>query len=126
MSNEKTIRMPKELLEKWLAALRTNSIDGKPITQATEVLHNGKGGYCCLGVLQVCAAGRTQKNVTDDVQLPSLSWLTKHGVEFYGERGSTCDSPWLPSLNEAASSANDQGKSFAEIADAIEACAEGV
>jgi hypothetical protein len=126
MSPEKTIRMPKPLLDKWLAALRSSSIDGKPIRQAREVLHNGRGGYCCLGVLQVCAAGRVSKNRKDDVQLPSFGWLVKHGVDFLSERGVRDDCPYLPQLCNSAAEANDNGQTFAEIADAIEACAEGI
>lgn len=122
----KTIRMPKELLDKWLAALRSSSINGKPIKQARDVLNNGRGGYCCLGVLQKCASGRTTPNREDDEQLPSMRWLERHGIEFRSCANDMDNAPFLPKLGAAAANANDDGKTFAEIADAIEACAEGV
>lgn len=35
------------------------------------------------------------------------------------------DNPFLPSLDNLAGGANDEGRDFLEIADAIEDCAEG-
>lgn len=59
-----TIRMPKELLAKWLAALRSGEYK-----QSRESLYDGNG-YCCLGVLQKIHVGRTWVNHMGD-ELPS-------------------------------------------------------
>jgi hypothetical protein len=124
MSNEKTIRMPKKLLKRWLKALR-----GGTYTQATGTLYEPEScGFCCLGVLQHAVSGgyvETYEN-GDWQAFPSLGWRQKNGVEFYNDCGDdTCD-PWIPSMEMTAADLNDGGHTFAEIADAIEACAEGV
>jgi hypothetical protein len=122
MSNEKTIRMPKELLDKWLAALR-----GGEYKQAKSRLSD-ESGYCCLGLLQVMACGDVERYENGESKhYPSTEWLGTQSIEFVDHNvdgpGWT---PYLPTLDNVASNANDDGKTFAEIADAIEACAEGV
>lgn len=115
---EKTIRMPKELLEKWLAALRSGEYK-----QGREALRSRDGGYCCLGVLVACSGD----NPPLDRAYPSRGWLDGCGVCFFDMDGNRRDNqPWLPKLSDLAGDANDAGRTFAEIADAIEACAEGI
>lgn len=122
---EKTIRMPKELLEKWLAALRSGEYK-----QCAGLLTDDAGGYCCLGVLQVVADGDVERNerVGCAYHYPSIDWLADHSVKFADEQNELGRGwvPYLPALGAVASKANDEGKTFAEIADAIEACAEGI
>lgn len=114
----KTIRMPKELLAKWLAALRSGEYK-----QVDKVLYDSHvGGYCCLGVLQHVACGETIS--ADDEEVPAFDWLNAHGVSFTGQYGQA-GNPFLPALKTSAADANDSGRTFIEIADAIEACAEG-
>jgi len=124
----KTIRMPKKLLAKWLKALRSGGY-----TQAKGTMYDTETmGFCCLGVLQHTTCGGyvefdPEWNTYEGY--PTRDWKTKRGVEFRNEFGSSlggsCLTPWLPALSINAADANDSGKTFAEIADAIEACAEG-
>lgn len=113
-----TIRMPKELLAGWLTALRSGEY-----AQCTGTLHDG-AGYCCLGVL-----AKVSGDMPDNVNLTS-TWRDAHKVDFTDQsrKGEWApDGPFLPALNCNAVIANDSRlHSFAEIADAIEACAEGV
>jgi hypothetical protein len=120
MSNEKTIRMPKELLDKWLAALRSGEYK-----QTDGVMHDREeNSFCCLGVLQHSVCGRGVE--ANDEYLPSSDWLEQRGIVFLDGSGTRSTDPFLPKVKSSAATANDEGKTFAEIADAIEACAEGV
>lgn len=120
---QKTIRMPAALLAKWLAALRSSTLNGKPITQAKGKMTDTRGGYCCLGVLCKITTGRISNH--NGSELPSLNWLAKNNISFTDEHGKAIETPFLHSFKDFASNANDQGGTFHEIADAIEACAEG-
>lgn len=120
MSKQITIRMPKPMLDNWLAALR-----GGEYEQAREVMSDGCGGYCCLGVLQKCTTGRIARDHQNMEELPSMAWLKRNGVEFKSAGDQLAQYPWLPSLQTTATNANDTGTPFSDLADAIEACAEG-
>lgn len=113
---EKTIRMPKELLDKWLAALRSGEYKQCAMSMAID------DGYCCLGVLVVVGGG----NPFEHAGTPNPDWLEHNGVNFADGPNNTLCNPFLPALGTNAAEANDSGASFAEIADAIEACAEGI
>lgn len=95
--------MDKELKEKWIAALR-----GGDYRQGHRFLYKD-GAYCCLGVLHELATGET----------PPTSWSSKPQVlRFIDEPieqhlGGSCAHTALVAMN-------DNGKSFAEIADWIE------
>jgi hypothetical protein len=121
MSNEKTIRMPKELLEKWLAALRSGEYK-----QATSgvMRDRNENSFCCLAVLQHAVCGKVVE--ADDEYLPDSHWLEEYAVQFLDSGRTRSTNPFLPTLRTNAAIANDEGSTFAEIADAIEACAEGV
>lgn len=119
-----TIRMPKAKLAKWLKALRKGGY-----AQATGVLYDKRNqSFCCLGVLQHCLSrGSVEVSANGEFRdIPSLEWLAENGIQFSGEYVPTDNRPFLPSLRADAARANDRGVSFAELADAIEACAEGV
>ena len=125
MSKQITIRMPKELLAKWLAALRGGEYaQCRMAMKSLEV--GGRPSYCCLGVL-VEVSGEDPAT-EEHSGVPSEQWAQRHGVSFTkapaGAYGHPCN-PHLPGLGTTAADANDQGRTFAEIADAIEACAEG-
>lgn len=134
MTDNATIHMPKEMLEKWLAALRSGKYK-----QATGALEKD-GGYCCLGVLQMCVDGKVEMyyasgaGVSGAEGLPTTEWLQSNSIAFSAYAGNGPDQrarePYLPTLNLAASTANDGDSenrqyTFAQIADAIEACAVG-
>lgn len=110
-----TIRMPKELLQKWLAGLRSGDFK-----QGRGAMCTHDGHYCCLGVLQ-----KTVGDAVEDGAWPSPAWRKTHGVNFLYKGYENWPAPFLPALGQEADAANDTGYTFAEIADAIEACAEG-
>jgi hypothetical protein len=123
-----TIYMPKETLQKWLTALRSGEYK-----QATGALENG-GGYCCLGVLQMCTDGKVERYYGTPEKpaegLPTVDWLQSNSITFLDHLATDCREPFLSSLNMLASIANDGDNdygqyNFLEIADAIEACAVG-
>jgi hypothetical protein len=116
---EVTIRMPKDILAKWLAALRSGEY-----RQTNRFMHNRKeNSFCCLGVLQDSTCGKIVE--AEDEYLPAMEWIEQYCVHFFDKYGGRSADPFLPALQKSAAGANDGGATFAEIADAIEACAEG-
>ena len=121
-----TIRMPKELLRKWLKALRSGKYQQAKSALCKETLA-GSIGYCCLGVLEKVVEGDVERYSDGrSKELPSFEWLKAKNISFSSPDLFISSSPYLPSLCDRADIANDVGCSFAEIADAIEACAEGI
>lgn len=130
----KTIKMPKETLDKWLAALRSGEYK-----QTREKLYDSEtGGFCCLGVLQHVLEGRVTPDEERNHELPSIKWLEKHGIEFSNIFNSEPTAqPYLPAINLQAAEANDEVEDpyeegeeihtydFHQLADAIEQAAEG-
>ncbi len=127
---QKTIRMPKKLWKKWDKALR-----GGTYMQGKNTLYNPETArFCCLGVLQhIATGGEVELNdyTTDQfAACPSLEWLDSNGIQFLTNKGDRTDNPALPSLGNridrgtitvpyCAVTANDAGKKFTTIADAI-------
>jgi hypothetical protein len=111
---KKTIFMTREQWEKWDAALRSGEY------KQTGGGLNLDGGYCCLGVLQKCLTGEAEQLGT-----PSPQWLSHENIKFADSNGDTAldgyvvENPYLPSMEESAAGANDDGVSFEAIADAI-------
>ncbi|HEY6018439.1 MAG TPA: hypothetical protein VIY48_00610 [Candidatus Paceibacterota bacterium] len=109
----KHIKMKKADAEKWLAALRSGQYE-----QSKSKMFDGQG-YCCLGVLQMELGGEIVKQ--EPMELPSYSWLVSKGITFYNAEGYTTYSPNIgDSHNNSASSLNDCGVSFLELADLLE------
>ena len=98
--------MNAELKAKWLAALRSGKYK-----QATRTLREpDSNNYCCLGVLCALAGMKWKKDITGyylHSQTLTPPPVKKAGLGVY-EAGELAKM-------------NDQGKSFAEIADYIEA-----
>jgi hypothetical protein len=115
-----TIRMPKPILRKWLKALRSGKYK-----QGRNQLMNERGGFCCLGVLQHCLTGAVEMKGDRSASLPSLKWLDANKIAFTCD-GKKATAPYLPKLGDSADGANDIGKRFKTIANAIEECAEGI
>jgi hypothetical protein len=116
----KTIRMPKEFGDKWLAALRSGKYK-----QGRDLLHNlTTDGYCCLGVLQMEVCGSVEESAPGKpAAVPTMEWLQKNNIQFYHfHYNEPRINPDL--LSSSAAAMNDSGKSFYEIADEIEACME--
>ena len=51
------MRMPQEIKTKWIEALRSGEYK-----QGREWLLDNGGGYCCLGVLQMCVLGDVERD----------------------------------------------------------------
>lgn len=133
--------MPAKLLAKWLRRLN----DPRTKRDRGALLIPESGGMCCLGVMQVAATGSTKgiqrysnsryAHHKTPMRLPTLHWLTKHGIYFWDRNGKRDVRPYLPELKVDAAEANDgcryntPGKyeyTFKDIAKAIKATAKGV
>lgn len=79
----KTIFMRKEDHEKWDRALRSGEYK-----QGFRLLSDSFGGYCCLGVLQMCLDGAVE--LTDEgtsKAYPSDLWKEFHDIKFLSSFG---------------------------------------
>lgn len=150
-----TIRMPKELLANWLADLRSGKpAKGQGVLQIlADPQAEGKDSFCCLGRLQIVAGdNRCELLTTVDKELvfrslPTTAWLRKHRVQFYYlltrqtadksgietvvEEQKDAQYPYVmyEGLVRSLTTLNDSPKfnlTFAQIADIIEAHAEGI
>jgi len=102
---------------KWLAALRSGNFK-----QAYNFLYDKTGGYCCIGVYMQEVKGYKRHASDSDDCFPQLS-------QEYPTESSTCTPSWISCMEDEGISKdqthnlahmNDNGKSFAEIADYIE------
>ena len=114
-----TVKMPKELLDKFLATLRSGKVK-----QGESSLFDGQG-YCCLGVLQAVQSGgkcEVSEYTGKFLGLPSEEWCKKSGISWTG--GSDGFDPVISAGKHGeitASEANDGlAWSFKKIADAFE------
>lgn len=117
---QKTIRMPKKLWKKWDKAVRSGTY--KQTRKGTMYNHD-TAGFCCLGVLQHCVTGgevECEGESGDYCELPTKKWLKDSSITFKNWYGVHREDPWLGSLDGChASGADDGGKKFTTIADAI-------
>jgi hypothetical protein len=122
----KTIRMPKDLADKWLSALRSGEYKQGKGQLCTYDNIDGSPRYCCLGVLEHVVDGKVEEygdTMDSSLSHPSIGWLYTNDIVFKDEYPMM--NPWLPSLNTSAANANDSGKyTFNQIADAIELALE--
>lgn len=117
----KTIRMPRELANAWLTALRNGEYQ-QGVGALKVRLENGTSGYCCLGVLQHCVDGTVEKSYGGPPKTyPSMQWIEARGIEFLNRFMEPSNRPYLHRLNADADVANDRGDDFKQIADALEA-----
>jgi hypothetical protein len=98
--------MDKQLKAKWVEALRSGKYD-----QCRNELTDGMGGFCCIGVAYE-VSGKSAHELTGDDDAPTFT-----AAKLMGLRGEYRDT--LIRLNDG--DANENGKSFPEIADWIEA-----
>lgn len=107
--------MNQDIKAKWVAALRSGQYN-----QITGELRSGCG-HCCLGVLCEISQQETQFGIAEnleesgDVELLSLTVRT--WAELTLEAGACVT---IQGENDTLSNHNDQGKTFAQIANAIE------
>lgn len=108
--------MNREIVERWIADLRTNP------PQAKGVLFDGKG-HCCLGRLcEILEMKPVKKEVEEGDerevwQYDNMEFLLPFSIQQQAEMKSEDGSYGDTNLARD----NDSGKSFAEIADIIEA-----
>lgn len=123
----KTIRMKKEYLDKWLAALRSGKY-----RQGSARLKTLDGKFCCLGVLQCVLDGDVEYHhgsTKDSLPLPSESWLKNKGIEFTGnesipEKGNPRN-PLIPKQGYSLAYLNDSLETgFKALANLIEEATE--
>jgi len=101
----------------WLKELRS----GKYEQGKTDLCHNGK--YCCLGIAaEIFATGQTEIHITKGIKyfdscLSSAPEYVMDSLGLYKDLGETSS---LTFDENALAKMNDQGKTFAEIADIIE------
>jgi hypothetical protein len=131
----KSITMPAEIKEKWLSALRSGEYQ-----QGFGSLCDGRGGYCCLGVLEMVVSGRVEDDALafepKFASFPSVEWLQEHNILFQRQSGDlangTLRAPMLFLREERtgyegmfnAAHVNDAGASFEQMADFLEASIE--
>jgi hypothetical protein len=126
--------MPKELKDKWIAALRSGEY-----TQSTGCMQTPEG-HCVLGVLQMVADGKVQTDTCDQGDmfafLPTVNWLKEHNISFI-YNGSYRSTPVVSYKEKdedgteftramSLTYLNDVRHDFNELADIIEAQIEGV
>lgn len=77
LEDDSKMRMPKRLKNRWLKALRSGEYG-----QLKGRLTDGKGRFCCLGVLEHVASGGSCEAVKDDfVMMPSAEFYDKYGIK---------------------------------------------
>ncbi len=112
--------MNKEVKKKWVAALRSGEY-----TQGTGQLRDSANNFCCLGVLcnlhaqahPAIAAKETNifRYMGDRTDLPVAV------MKWAGLPDAMGDTVKIGSATASLAGHNDNGRTFAEIADAIEA-----
>jgi hypothetical protein len=133
----KQFRIPKAILETWLAALRSGeykqatSFLEAPVTGSwTAEVNTSIKGYCCLGVLQMAVDGDVQRDDSGSpLGLPTLGWYHDHGIiptEMLEKPTWNRDSQYSLNSNKfSLAYLNDALKlKFEEIANHIERIAE--
>lgn len=120
------MKMPKKLKAKWLKALRSGEYG-----QCGGTLTDGKGNFCCLGVLQHVASGGScevgDAKDSDFLSMPSQDWYAKNGIihddKHHIESQLICMNDGSVDFDEIANNTHVRGtdaKSFKQIAKYIE------
>lgn len=111
----KKFKLPKEFAKKWVEALRSGKYG-----QARNVLKESrKNEYCCLGV--ACVISKVKKT-----KLLFNEWIEDYVVDGIKNFPKELIGGFGNDLAYELSKMNDNGKSFDEIADWIEANVEFV
>lgn len=102
-----TVKMNKELKDKWVAALR-----GNDYVQGQGALRTGDNRYCCLGVLCELAGYEAFQNEFDSYVMAGSDSIPV--TRYLNDMGLTAEQGNL------LANKNDGGATFVEIADYIE------
>ena len=113
-----THKMPKEYLQRWLAALRSGKY-----RQGKGTLKYG-ANYCCLGVLQHCLTGNVERDATGlPLKMPTDEWLHARGIKFNNGSLASKASPMVTYSQgcDHLTNINDDGRyTFKQIANILE------
>ena len=113
LSNTLKMKMPSKLKAKWLKALRSGEYG-----QTRNTMCDGKGNFCCLGVLEhVAMKGAVEYNdeFEDYLDFPSADFWKYAGIT--GAAGAHVGK-W--GFAQGLAELNDNDVSFTELADIIE------
>jgi hypothetical protein len=108
--------------ERWIEELRSGKY-----RQGNGLLNDGEGNYCCLGVL--CELAVADGVIEEPTDLPHQRGLSYDGSnaltpqlvqEWAGLRFRTPVVRWGDEYDVAVTTLNDEGVTFAEIADVLE------
>jgi hypothetical protein len=136
-------KMPKEIKDLWVAALRSGEdVTRDGVTSWEPTYEQGKGKlehvtykndtlikqYCCLGVLQMVCDGRVEYKAggMESALLPSGEWNESHNISFHNSPF-RCGASFLVDgrIYDATELNDNMNYSFAQIADIIEEQVEG-
>lgn len=122
--------LPKDVKDKWVAALRSGEYAQCEGRMSREVMLDGyqTTGYCCLGVLEKITIGQVISDGTPSAESANAIGIVfafkdatePDGTNNYGE---VCGSHFSVSRQGEEvmlTNLNDNGTSFSEIADLIE------
>jgi hypothetical protein len=112
--------MPKALKKAWIADLRAN-----PDKQGRSALRSEDDKFCCLGRLMMVADGHVRAHPRNE-EYPSLNFAKKHGISSTAIDNHLNFVLEIGGRRTAASTHNDAGRTFAQIADAIARDIKGV
>ncbi len=120
--------MNADVKAKWLAALRgeLEESPGKPFVQGTGQLR-ADGRHCCLGVLcelyrrDTGRGGWGRSSEFEDGGRDSSVATVPHGVAVWAGFPARVRTPFIHALSRSLADLNDNGSSFSDIADIIEA-----
>lgn len=115
LGNTTKMKMPAKLKAKWLKALRSGEYG-----QTKNALCDGKGNFCCLGVLEHVAMNGAVEYIDDEykdyLDFPSKEFWQYTGIT--GAVGRKVGKKW--GFAQGLADLNDNGISFTKLADIIE------
>lgn len=130
-------RLPKDLIDKGISVIMPKNdahkwfyhLESGRQKQADGVLYDPKDrSFCCLGLEQSCNwGGKVESRKHDDkvvpAYMPSLEYLKETAKMYYSLDGCETLDPALRGRGEeTASTMNDNGNSFKEIAKVLRKC----
>lgn len=117
------MKLPADIKQKWVDALRSGEYK-----QGQGYLKTEDGGYCCLGVLQMCTQGYVEMHEEDNTPraLPTRSYWSKIRTDLdYYSAGEGLEAE-LTHMNDGGGTWTGDPQSFEQIADFIEKNVEAV
>jgi hypothetical protein len=130
-------KMPKELKQQWIDALRNGNYLQSRNRLFQPYVFNNQGGYCCLGVLQHSIDGKVEYNSDGKSCLvPTEDWLKEKNISFgwidqdtdrfYSQAAPLFKIKGYDKLISATQLNDNEGYTFEEIANIVEDQIEGI